>query len=250
MTNAPETYDLSQLEQSIAKWRGSAALRTVYSDIYGAMRANLVPGRTLEIGAGIGVARDFFEPLVTSDVRRTAYVDRQVSAYDIPPEGWSNLIAMDVLHHLQEPLRFFESASAALVDGGRIILAEPAGTAGGRCFYRAFHHEPCRPAEIAPPFCFPADDAGEFANMGMAHALFGRRNPSFEERFQVTRLKVVSVRYRDLLAYPATGGFSRPALLPASALRVLLALERCVPQALMRVLALRMIVTLEKETRV
>lgn len=249
MSPAPETYDLSLLEQSLAKWRDSPELRAVYADIYASMRESLVPGRILEIGSGIGVAKEYFADLVTSDVRRTAFVDREISAYEIPCEGWSNLIAMDVLHHLQEPLRFFESASAALVAGGRIVLAEPAGTAWGRWFYRAFHHEPCRPGEIVPPFRFPADASGEFANMGMAFALFGTKNPAFTEALRLTGLSVVRTQFRDLFAYPSTGGFSRKALLPLGVIRGLLAFERALPGSLMRFLGLRMIITLEKEVR-
>ncbi len=241
------TYDLSLLDQSLAKWRSSPALRAVYADIYHEMGLALAPGSILEIGSGIGVARDYFPGLVTSDVVATPFVDRAVSAYEIPAQGWGNIIAMDVLHHLPEPLRFFESAARALAPGGRIILAEPAGTAWGRIFYRWFHHEPCRPEEIRPPYQFVAAADGEFANMGMGQALFGRGVPDLvAASLEKSGLKIVGVRYRDLLAYPATGGFSHSALLPAAGLRALLALERLLPQALLRFLALRMIVVLEK----
>jgi SAM-dependent methyltransferase len=245
--SAPITYDLTLLEQSLAKWRRSAALRAVYADIFAAMRRALVPGRTLEIGSGIGVARDFLPDLVTSDIVATKFVDRAVSAYAIPPESWSNLVAFDVLHHLQEPLRFFASAAAALAPGGRIVLVEPAGTPGARCFYRLFHVEPCRPGLIKPPFRFEAEADGSFANMGMAHALFGRHRPVVETALRECGLRIVSVTHRDLLAYPATGGFSQPALLPSALLRVLLALERRLPQALLRQLALREMIVLERD---
>lgn len=243
----PITYDLTLLEQSLAKWHRSPALRTVYADLFAAMRRVMVPGRTLEIGSGIGVARDFLPNLVTSDIVATKFVDRAVSAYAIPPEGWSNLVAFDVLHHLQEPLRFFASAAAALAPGGRIVLIEPAGTPGARCFYRLCHVEPCRPDLIEPPFNFAADADGSFANMGMAHALFDRHRPAVVATLRGLGLKLVSVTHRDLLAYPATGGFSRPALLPAAVLRTLLALERRLPQALLRRVALREMVVLERD---
>lgn len=242
----PITYDLTLLEQSLAKWRQSPALRAVYADIFSGMRRALVPGRTLELGSGIGLARDFIPGLVTSDVVATPFVDRAVSAYEIPSEGWGNLIAFDVLHHLQEPLRFFASAAAALAPGGRVVLAEPAGTPGGRLFYRFFHHEPCRPGLVRPPFVFPAEADGSFANMGMAHALFGRHRRLVESRLRELGLKVLAVTYRDLLAYPATGGFSHRALLPASALRGLMALEQRLPQLLLKLVALRVLIVLQK----
>ena len=246
MTNAPQTYDLSLLEQSRKKWATSPALRTVYSDIFSEMRGNLVSGSVLEIGSGIGVARDYFPGLVTSDIVSTPFVDRAVSAYSVPDERWNNIIAIDMLHHLQQPLRFLESAASALAPGGRIVLAEPAGTRWGRLFYGWFHHEPCRPDEVFPPFSFEAAADGSFANMGIAHALFGREREKVMAALRLHNLVLVSVRYRDFLAYPATGGFSRSALLPSSVLRGLLAIERLVPQFVLRIAGLRMIVVLKK----
>jgi SAM-dependent methyltransferase len=246
MTTPALTYDLSLLDRSLAKWQDSPALRAVYADIFAGMRGQLAPGSVLEVGSGIGMARDYFPGVVLSDILPTRYVDRAVSAYEIPRENWGNIIATDMLHHLQEPLRFLESAAAALAPGGRIVLAEPAGTAWGRIFYGWFHHEPCRPEDVPRNFRFAADPDGAFANMGMAYALFDRERAAVAVELRRYGLGLVSVRYRDLLAYPATGGFSRSALLPAGLLRGLLAAERVPPQVLMRFLALRMIIVLEK----
>lgn len=63
-------------------------------------------------------------------------------------------------------------------------------------------------------------------------------------------LKVVAVDYRDFLAYPATGGFSNRAILPASCLNVIMAIERLVPQFLMRIFGLRMVIVVERDPAV
>jgi hypothetical protein len=243
---AQQTYDLSLLNRSLEKWKNSAALRAVYANIFAEMRGHLVSGSALEIGSGIGVARDYFPGLVTSDIVRTEFVDIAVSAYAIPEQGWNNIIAVDMLHHLQEPLRFLESAAKALVRGGRIVLAEPAGTWWGCHFYRWFHHEPCRPNAVKHPFSFKSDPDGGFANMGIGFALFEREREAVMSALGRHQLDLVSVHYRDLFAYPATGGFSRRALLSATIMRAVLAVERKIPQFVMRHLALRMIVVLEK----
>lgn len=249
-SNVLQTYDLSLLNRSVEKWRNSAALRAVYANIFGEIRTHLVSGSILEIGSGIGVARAYFPGLVTSDIVATEFVDRAVSAYAIPAEQWNNLIAFDMLHHLQEPLRFLESAAKALAPGGRIVLAEPAGTWWGCHFYRWFHHEPCRPNDVQPPFSFKADPDGGFANMGIGYALFNREREAMATVLKSHQLDLVSVRYRDLLAYPATGGFSRRALFPAIAMRAIMAVEHTFPQFVMRHLGLRMIVVLEKRRAV
>jgi len=209
-----------------------------------------VEGPTLEIGSGIGVSRDYIKEVVTSDVVQTPYVDRQMSAYSItPPDSgsWANIFAIDVLHHLMTPLRFLESAAHALTAGGRLILVEPAATMGGRLFYRLFHPEPVEPDKIHPPFVFdPNGLDGEFANMGMGVALFRDHQEELRSLLAQMGLTVESVRYRDLLAYPATGGYSKPQMLPCGCIRALLSLEKRLPQFLLRGFGLRMRIVLRK----
>jgi hypothetical protein len=248
MTDEPLTYDLALLEASLAKWRNSPALRALYGDIFREICGRLRPGATLELGSGIGVIKEFLPGVVTSDIAKTRFVDRAVSAYAIGAEGgpWHNLVAFDVLHHLREPFRFFASAATALAPEGRLVLVEPAGTPLGRWFYRLFHHEPCRPDDVNPPFAFASDDGGGFANMGMGQALFHRHRAATGRRLAALGLRIALVRYRDVLGYPATGGFSRRSLLPAGPVRALLAAEGALPQPVLRLLGLRMLVVLDK----
>lgn len=244
---APDlTYDLGLLERSAAKWASSPALRAFYSDLWRDIGRELRSGRTLELGSGIGNAKEFVAGLTTSDLVKTRFVDTAASAYGIERTGtaWDNVVAVDMLHHLRRPLDFLSSAAESLVPGGRIVLAEPAGTWGGRRFYARFHHEPCVPAAIAPPFAWEGE--GEFANMGMGVALFRTHAERVGHALADRGLSVVAVRYRDLLAYPLTGGFSHRSLLPAAGVRCLLACERALPQALLGRLALRMLIVLER----
>jgi len=253
MDEAPEiTYDLSLLEQSLRAWEASPALRAVYADIYQAIGVSCSEGPTLEIGSGIGVSREFIPKVVTSDVVQTPYVDLEMSAYDIkPPETgcWANIFAIDVLHHLMTPLQFLQSAASALAPGGRLILVEPAATMGGCLFYRLFHPEPVEPRKIVPPFAFqPNGPAGEFANMGMGVALFKTHQVEMRRLLAEMGLICEFVEYRDLLAYPATGGYSKPQLLPTGGIRCLLSIEKRLPQALLRHLGLRMRIVLRQRT--
>lgn len=247
MSNA--TYDLKLLEQSRAKWDRSPAVRSFYSDVFTAMMSWRVPGPTLDLGSGIGVMKDFYPDVETSDIAMTPYVDRAVSCYEISSTGrnWSNLTAMDMLHHLRCPLDFFSSGSTALRPGGRIILAEPAATSWGRLFYKLFHHEPMAPDVLQPPFRLVDDNQdGEFANMGMCTALFRIHREATDGFLREAGLFLRSVIFRDVIAYPLTGGFSRPQLLPTFAVRCLLRLESTLPQLFLKRVGLRMIIVLEK----
>lgn len=244
------TYDLSLLEQSREKWDRSPAVRAFYGDVFAVMMAHARSGETLDLGSGIGVIKDFFPDVVTSDIEKTPFVDLAVSCYDIEDAGktWGNLLAFDVLHHLTKPLDFFQSAANALRPGGRLILTEPAATPGGRLFYKLCHHEPMEPAVLQPPFKFEADTPdGEFANMGMGVALFVQHFNVLKPLLQGMGLSVCEIMFRDVWAYPLTGGFSKPQLLPTAVIRWLLKCERALPKFLLHLCALRMIIVLEKQ---
>ena len=243
------TYDFELLEKSYAKWRASTGIRVFYRGLFREIMSYAVTGPTLELGSGIGVIKTIYDDVTTSDLRTTPFVDTNVSCYEVEQtqREWSNILAIDVLHHLRFPLQFLASAAATLRPGGRVLLAEPAATPFGRAFYRCFHHEPVDPSRIEPPFRLAADNAkGEFANMGMSKALFETHWAWVRDQLSAFGLSLAALLYRDFLAYPLTGGFSRPQLLPTGLLRIFLELEKMVPQPLMRVLALRVIIVLEK----
>lgn len=245
-----ETYDLGILEKSYAKWQQSQALQIVYKDILQELLTYKRAGPTLEIGSGCGFALTVDPTIVTSDIAPTPFCNNPVSAYQIPTNApdWGNILAFDVLHHLKTPFQFFSSAANALTPGGRILLCEPAGTRFGRAFYKAFHEEPCRPEEIVEPYEFEAgsEDSSLFANMGMGWAFFERDKAQIASRLQTLGLRIQKTVYRDLLAYPATGGLSKPSLLPSPFFKPILAIEKRIPRSIMKRLALRMLIVLEK----
>lgn len=247
-----ETYDLGLLESSLEKWKRSPALREAYGDIYLQMGTKSDPGPALEIGSGCGLIREFIDGVVTSDIRRTRFVDTAASAYEIenvPGGPWQTIYLLDVLHHLCRPFGFFSSAARAIKPGGRIVLVEPAATLLGRGFYKLFHHEPMDLSRIRASYDFSADSkTKEYANMAMAWSLFVRDRDMTRERLAKIGLIQKSLWFRDVLAYPSTGGFSRASIIPAKVCRGLLTAERLLPQTIMRLIGLRMIIVLEKVT--
>ncbi|MFQ3241210.1 MAG: SAM-dependent methyltransferase [Lentimonas sp.] len=135
------TYDLNLLAGSRAAWDRSQGLRFIYGEMYQDIRLRCIEGSILEPGSGIGVGKPFFDDLVTSDVVETPDVARAMSADAIESDGagaWANIFAIDMLHHLMQPMDFFESAARALKPRGRLILVEPAATVGGRLFFHSF----------------------------------------------------------------------------------------------------------------
>lgn len=251
------TYDLSLLQQSEAKWKNSSALRLLYADMYHRILSELPQGPILELGSGIGNGKEFIPNLITSDIVKTPYVDRAEDCYAISPankvtpdnagEGWAGLIALDVLHHLRFPMKFFARSAEVLRPGGRIVLTEPAATPFGIAFYRACHPEPIAPDDILPPYEFAHNgDGQEFANMGMAVGLFVTQKPTVQKQLATLGLQITRLEYRDCLAYPLTGGYSKPQMLPTPLIKLLLAIDKAMPQTILKLLALRMVITIQK----
>jgi len=243
-----ETYDLGLLESHTKRWAESSSLRWYYQNLWSnALDKTRQP--ILEIGSGICAIKKVFPEVTTSDLGGNKLADLALDAYELHTleKRFSTLLAIDVLHHLTHPFRFLESCAAHLPKTGQLILIEPAATCFGKWFYRCFHHEPCVPGEILPPYKCQADkETGRFANMGMAWALFIRDKQFTYERLSRNGLKLQSIRFFDFLGYPLTGGFSGPAWVPDFIVRTLLYCEKYIPQFLMRKMGLRMKIVLER----
>lgn len=241
------TYDLGLLEQNRERWASSPALRWIYGTFYKRLREWSTGHEVLEIGSGIGGIKENWPEVTTSDVVRTRFVERAVSAYAIEASGhWDSIVALDVLHHLREPIRFFHSARQALRPAGRLVLIEPAATTLGGWLYRRCHHEPCEPSVLNPPFVFDVNQAEDgFANMGMGSALFVVHREWTEAQLARLGLRLRVVEWHELLAYLMTGGYSRRLPFPLPVLKGLHRMEAALPATLTKSCATRMCVVLE-----
>jgi SAM-dependent methyltransferase len=238
----------SALEEQERAWNERPLLRELYGEWYGwvAERLAQVPGRTLELGAGIGQLRSVLgERVVLTDVEKTRWVDEQVDALHLPDRDGSvaNIVMVDVFHHLAAPARFLDEAVRALAPGGRVAMVEPYCSPLSTVLYRRFHHE--RTDLRADPFA--ADAASAAAPMESNQAL-----PTlvfYRGRYELARrwpsLALVDERRFAFLLYPLSGGFSRRPLVPQRLAGPLRAVERGL-QPLAPLLAFRCLVVLER----
>ncbi|MBF6568853.1 MAG: hypothetical protein IVW54_08260 [Candidatus Binataceae bacterium] len=236
-------------------WQRKAALRTVYEQWYGNCAdalSGLTP--TVEIGAGCGNFKAYYPREIASDVlygRNWIELVMDAQYLALAANGIGNLIAFDVMHHLQRPLEFLRQALWALKPGGRLVLCEPALTPWSRFVYRAFHHEPLDSGwdlfglDGSPP---EPDPGHAFANMAIAEILFWR------QRARTLKLlpgfKMVKARKFGFVLYPLSGGFGYRCFLPETGLSFLLRLEEAFTRPVARRLTgMRMLVVLEKRAR-
>jgi SAM-dependent methyltransferase len=235
------------LSDHLQIWQHKPVLRSIYTDFYRRITGACRPGRTLEVGGGTGNLKDFSRDVVSTDIVPAPWLDAAADAQALPfvKESFTNVVAVDVLHHIERPRRFLSEIERVLEPRGRFILLEPAITPVSWALYHFCHPEPVMMR--TDPLCDgPSDrDRKPFdANQAIPTLLFGRYRTRLQEMFP--NLTLLQVEKLSLFAYPLSGGFRSWCLVPMGILEGLLRLERRLAPLLGRLMAFRMLVVMEK----
>jgi SAM-dependent methyltransferase len=229
-------------------WNQKAVLRTVYDDLFDRIAKCCVPGHTLEIGGGIGNLSDKIDGMISSDIQFAPWLDLVADAQRLPfaDDAISNIVMLDVLHHLEYPALLFREASRVLRPHGRLIMVEPAITAGSSFFYRILHHEPVR-MRVDPLLEGAPDEKRDpyESNQAIPTLLATRYRRKFEEKFP--DLAIREVKWFSFIAYPFSGGFKSWSLMSESVARAVLLLEKHVERAVGRFFGFRLLLVIEKK---
>jgi SAM-dependent methyltransferase len=228
-------------------WANKRALRLIYDDYYRRIARACVPGKTIEIGGGIGQLKTFMPDAISSDIQNSPMIDVVADAQKLPfrTSAISNIVMLDVLHHVEFPSLFFEEALRVLHSGGRCIMIEPAITFGSSAFYRFFHPEPVR-MNVDPLVKGSPDPLKEpyDSNQAIPTLLATRDRAKFMRQFP--QFRFVRVRWFSFFAYPLSGGFRKWSLLPFRAGRLILNWERMLERKFGRLFGFRIMIVLEK----
>jgi SAM-dependent methyltransferase len=229
-------------------WERKPVLRTVYDDLFNRIASHCIPGHTLEIGGGIGNLSDKIDGMISSDIQFAPWLDLVADAQRLPFANGaiSNIVMLDVLHHLEYPALLFREASRVLKPHGRLIMVEPAITPGSTFFYRVLHHEPVRMG--VDPLLEGAPDEKRDpyeSNQAIPTLLATRYRQKFEEKFP--DLTIREVKWFSFIAYPFSGGFKSWSLLNEPAARAVLWLEKRVERILGRFFGFRLLLVIEKK---
>jgi SAM-dependent methyltransferase len=205
-------------------WQRKTILRQIYEKWYQEISTELRPGTIVEIGAGTGNFKRWLQArgrsCCTVDILPGRFVNVQADALCLPFRSTSmdNVVMIDALHHFARPSAFLAEATRILRPGGRLLLVEPYVSWWGAFVYRYLHHE-------RVDFHFdenhPTTKEAWDGNAAIPQLVLAERN---RNRLP---LRVRQMRYRELLAYPLSGGFSYRSLLPGPVLLALHQLEQC-----------------------
>ena len=124
-------------------------------------------------------------------------------------------------------------------------MMEPAITPLIWPLLKLFHHEPDR-MDVDPLGDHLSDDRDPAdANMAIPSLLFRRFRDRFAEIFPALRIE--SMEYLSLWAYPLSGGYRSWSLLPVQLVRPLLRLEELLLPVLGRIAGFRLLVVIERQ---
>ncbi len=231
-----------------AVWDRKPGLRAVYRDIYQRILAETVPGPILELGGGSGNFKEFAPDAVSSDILFVPWLDVVCDAQRLPfADGtFANVVMVDTLHHVENPVHAMAETARVLRRGGRLIFCEPAITPVSGMFYRLFHREPVdMSVDPIQSGAISADKDPYDSNQAIPTLLVGRSR----ERLAgiLPGLRLTRLEWFSFLAYPLSGGFQEWSLLPAAAARPLLTLEWRLRRVFGRLAAFRLLAVYEKQ---
>jgi SAM-dependent methyltransferase len=213
----------TQLRREIIKRK--SFLRQIYQEWYLAIAGALPKkmGPVLELGSGAGFLREYVAELITSEVFYCPGVDVVASGLNLPFAAGSirGIVMIDVLHHLQQPRRFFSEAARCVRPGGVVVMIEPWVTSWSRMIYTRVHHEPFDPG--AREWEFAASGPLSGANGALPYILFARDRAQFEREFPMWRID--SMKLMMPFCYLVSGGLSMRSVMPGWSFKFWRALE-------------------------
>ncbi len=236
-----------RLDEHKIIWEQKPALRAIYHDYYERIKGFTQPGLTLEIGGGTGNLKHYLPNVITSDILPMPWLDAVCDAQALPfkDQSFDNMVAVDVLHHIQRPVRFLKEVQRLLRKGGRLVLLEPAITKLSWFFYHFLHPEPVL-LKADPLLEGPLDPAREAfdANQAIPELLFGSFYQAFQRQFP--DLALIQKDYLSFFAYPLSGGFRPWSLVSPAMVDFLLKLERQLEKPWGKHLGFRLLLVLER----
>jgi SAM-dependent methyltransferase len=203
------------LEDHRSIWRSKPLLRFVYAQWYRSIE-RMLAGRSapvVELGSGGGNYKEWRGSVIAGDIVATPWLDFIADAHTLPfkNDSQSDIVAIDLLHHLSRPLAFIREAQRTLRPGGRLHLVEPYPSPLSLPLYRRFHPEPF--AFERPNFEKQEDPWKKVPNQAAAYLLFFRYRTLFDRHFGGSLRIIKRTRFATLL-YPLSGGFEGRQLIP------------------------------------
>ena len=189
--------------------KSNRALGFLYKEWYELISKFLseIDGINIELGCGASFIDQINKSIKKTDVFLNSNTDFKLNAMDIGKDfenKISNLILVNVFHHISDPELFMKSAEKSLLSGGRIIMIEPSNNYWSRLVYKFIGHEPFDTSQIE--WRFQSKDPLLDSNQALSWIIFERDYEKFKNLFPMFSL----IQKKNMMpfSYLLSGGHS------------------------------------------
>lgn len=170
---------------------------------------------SVEIGSGYGFLSKYKDKIISSDIFYDPSLDLIFDAQSCPFKKNSirSFFAINVLHHIQDPEKFFESLNNSLMEGGCIILIEPSDNLLSNFIHSNIHNNEFYDKNQKSWKNNLISSRLNGANQALAYIIFERDKKLFEKKYP--SLSLVTNNYiNNSFGYIVSGGVNFHQLLP------------------------------------
>ena len=171
-------------------------------------------GDKLEIGAGVSFIKELYPDVITSDIKKTTHLDREIDALNMELDNNSMgaIYGLNCFHHLPDPNLFFKELDRVLVKGGGCVLIDPFhGTFASFLYKRLFKDETFDKTQ--KNWIDPENEVMKGANQALSYIVFLRDKKKFEKENPNLEL-VIQKPLNNYMRYLISGGLNFRQLLP------------------------------------
>ena len=224
-------------------------IKIIYNNYYKNIKKNIYLSdkkKILELGSGGGNIKKVIKECITSDQFKNKNIDRIENIYKInfKKNSISNIILIDVFHHLQFPSLALKEIHKVLIKNGRIIMIEPAMGFIPRIVYKIFHYEPngfnLRIKWNNIPKKIPSSNK-YFAAQSIPWRAFFLKELNLKSKYSIKLIKPFSD-----FAFLLSGGYSYKALYPKILYSLIKLIDKILTSISIRIFSARMLIVLEK----
>ena len=235
--------------QNRKTYQNKNLIKLLYSDYYKNIKKNIYKNnryKILELGSGAGNIKKVITKCITSDQFKNKNIDRIENIYKINfrNNSISNIILIDVFHHLRFPGLALKEMNRILIKNGRIIMIEPAMGLFPRIIYKIFHYEPngfnLKLNWNKIPKKTPNSNQ-YFAAQAMPWRAFFLKELDLKSKYKIKLIKPFSD-----FAFLLSGGYSYKAFYPKFLYPFIKLIDKILTSISIKIFSARMLIVLEK----